>query len=298
MIKRYGPLWLISILSLLFLAPGFVHSGGSSVYYTDKVAVLAYHHIDDNRSGDVTITSKRFREQLSDLRNRGYQFITLKEFRSFMKGASVPPNAVLVTFDDGYESFYTKAFPILKEMHVPAVNFVVTKDLEHPEQTSIPSLSREEIRRMVSDMKEIEVECHSDSLHALAPDGGPLLTSRLSLPAGGFESDEQFDRRIVGDTRRSVDKLQALNDGPVDAYAYPFGAYTPRSIQQLRQAGIQYAFTTQSGLAERDDAPFEIPRINAGSPYVFANSIHNIIIHKLHGTPLGKNSSLTKQFAP
>ncbi|MED4600607.1 polysaccharide deacetylase family protein [Paenibacillus validus] len=282
MLRRYGLLWLISILSVLFLAPGFVHSGGSSVYYTDKVAVLAYHHIDDDQRGDVTITSKRFREQLRDLRNRGYHFITLREFRSFMKGGSIPPNSVLVTFDDGYESFYTKAFPILKEMRVPAVNFVITEDLDHPDRTLIPTLSREQIRRMISEMKEIEVECHSDSLHGRTPDGGPLLTTKLPLAEGGFESDEQFERRIVSDTRRSLDKLSTLNDGPIDAYAYPFGAYNLRSIELLRQAGIQYAFTTQSGMAERGNDPFQIPRINAGSPYVRMNSLNNMIIHKLY----------------
>ncbi len=43
-----------------------------------------------------------------------------------MEGATVPSNAVLVTFDDGYQSFYTAAYPILKSLRIPAVNFVIT----------------------------------------------------------------------------------------------------------------------------------------------------------------------------
>ncbi|UUZ91300.1 polysaccharide deacetylase family protein [Paenibacillus sp. P25] len=281
-LKNCIPLFLVAIAALL-LAPGLFYAG-ENVWYTDKVAVIAYHHIDDRIQGDVTITSARFREQLTDLLQRGYHFITLQQFRAFMGGGSVPPNAVLVTFDDGYQSFYTNAYPILKELNIPAVNFVITKDLEHPLESRIPSLSRDEIRQMTREWKDIEVQCHTDSLHDLAPDGGALFTTRLKV-GDRTETEEQFENRIISDTQRRRQKLSDLYEGPVDAFAFPFGIYDEHSATRLKKAGIHYAFTTVSGLTDRNTDPMQIPRINAGSPFIKANSLNNLIIRKLHQSP-------------
>lgn len=279
-LKKYGLQWLLAAVALLLLVPGMFHARGSDVWYTDRVAVIAYHHIDDHTQGDVTITTARFRGQLTDLLQRGYHFISLQQFRDFMAGGQVPTNAVLVTFDDGYRSFYTNAYPILKELNIPAVNFVITKDLEHPDQSLIPSLSRDQIRFMTREMKDIDAQCHSDSLHDRAPDGGPLLTSRLPKD-GGSENLPQFEQRITDDTKACVNKLKELYDRPVDAYAYPFGYYDEQSITLLRKSGIRYGFTTASGLTGRDADPMQIPRINAGSPFVKENSLNNLIIKSI-----------------
>ncbi|MEK8128932.1 polysaccharide deacetylase family protein [Paenibacillus filicis] len=290
-------LWLIAILSVMFLSPGFVHSGGSSVYYTDRVAVLAYHHIDDDTTGDVTISTDRFQGQLVDLGLRGYHFITLEQFRSYMQGQAVPSNAVLVTFDDGYESFYTKAFPVLQRLHVPAVNFVITHDLDHPGESLLPSLTPEEIRTMMAEDSDIDVQCHSDSLHAKSAGGDPLLTARLKN-GDSLETDDAYDQRILADTRTSIGKLSMLKTGPVDTYAYPYGAYDSRSVGLLKQAGMQYAFTTQPGIVDRNSDPMQLPRINAGSPYVRMNSLNNTIMHKLQRSSSSTISTHTKRLAP
>ena len=46
----------------------------------------------------------------------------------------VPPKTFVVTFDDGYDSVYRNAWPILKELSVPATVFLVTGwlDAERP----------------------------------------------------------------------------------------------------------------------------------------------------------------------
>ncbi len=97
--------------------------------YQNQVAVITYHHIDPSVQGDVTITPKLFRSQLIDLLDRNYHFITLDQLLAYYEGQEVPPNAVLITFDDGYESFYNYAYPVLKELSIPAVNFVITKKI-------------------------------------------------------------------------------------------------------------------------------------------------------------------------
>ncbi|MBE1443934.1 MULTISPECIES: polysaccharide deacetylase family protein [unclassified Paenibacillus] len=274
-------LWLL-IVVLLWLTPGIFQQAPLTVY-KDRVSVIAYHHIDDQTVGDVTIKTELLREQLTDLLQRGYHFISLTQFKEYLAGGPVPPNAVLVTFDDGYQSFYTRAYPILKELNIPAVNFVITKDLEQPLRSLIPSLSKDEIRHMTREMAGIDVQCHTDSLHDRAPNGGALFTTKLTNAQGVVETEQQFEQRIMDDTQLCRKKLGELYNRPIDSFAYPFGIYDARSADLLNRSGIHYAYTTVSGIASRNTDPMQIPRINAGSPFVKANSLNNLIIQRLHG---------------
>ena len=251
----------------------------NTIIYQNQVAVIVYHHLDNRVQGDITITPSLFKAQLSDLLRNGYHFITLSQFKDFFSGHIIPDNAILVTFDDGYESFYTQAYPILKQMSIPAVNFVITKDLEDPTGTSIPSLSREEIKTMVEEDNQIDFQCHSDHLHALA-DGKPLLTNKI-VTNGIPETDQQYNQRISSDTSACMDKLSLLYNRSVAFYAYPLGAYNMKSINLLKEAGIQYGFTTMSGMATPLTSPMLIPRINAGSPFVHTTSVNNLILKSI-----------------
>jgi peptidoglycan/xylan/chitin deacetylase (PgdA/CDA1 family) len=252
----------------------------NDIWYEDQIAVITYHHIDDHAESGVTISRALFESQLLDLKRRGYQFITLEQFERFFAGGKVPPNAVLVTFDDGYQSFYTNAYPILRKLSIPAVNFVITKDLEDPLHTTIPSLSRDDIRRMVDAKSGMQFGCHSDSLHAKTSNGTPMLTGRLGIGLQ-VETDEQFRARIVSDTKLCVQKLKELGSDAADVYAYPFGFYDASSVQLLQSAGIRFAFTTNSDMVTRKTPPMEIPRLNAGSPYMHSVSLNNLILRKV-----------------
>src|SRR4051794_5553072 len=96
---KTGMLAIIGISILLFSMNLFK----SNVVYKDQLAVLMYHHIYDQDTSSSTITTKLFRDQLTLLKTKGYQFISLQQMKKFLDGAAIPEKAVLVTFDDGYE---------------------------------------------------------------------------------------------------------------------------------------------------------------------------------------------------
>ncbi|WP_081824379.1 polysaccharide deacetylase family protein [Paenibacillus sp. UNC451MF] len=260
-----------------FLLLFSVHKWGSYTY-KDQVAVLAYHHLSHDEQSNVTITPQLFREQLSFLRQKGYEFITLEQFKQFIDGASVPKKAVLITFDDGYESFYTHGYPVLKEMGIPAVNFVVTKDLHDPKTSPLPSMSNEEIRQMAVETDGIDFQCHSHDMHAKI-NGNPLLTSLLHIN-GNPESPEEYRQRVLKDTNFCISNLHGLHSEKVDAYAYPYGMYHQEASELIRQSGIEYAFTVVSRMAVRHDDRMQIPRINAGNPSITPESLHQTIMRR------------------
>lgn len=266
---------LILLIAFMNFLPSLVRA--NDVVYSNEVVVLVYHHIDDQVQGSVTISTKLFEKQLEAMQRKGYHFISMDEFKSFKsEGTAIPDNAVLVTFDDGYKSFYTNAFPILKKMRVPAVNFVITKDLDNPGGTPLPSLSREEIMKMRNEFAGIDFQCHSDALHAMS-NGKPLLTNKITLN-GIIETNDEFKQRILNDTRTGLSKLIEVNGSKsVDSYAYPFGSYDDVTISYLQEAGVKFAFTTKPGITMKETDPMQIPRINAGSPFIRPHSINNLI---------------------
>ncbi|MCS7462567.1 polysaccharide deacetylase family protein [Paenibacillus doosanensis] len=269
----------LSIFGLGMLLPS-LQAAKTNVLYKDQVAVIMYHHVDDDAKSAGTITTKLFEDQLTYLKNKGYQFITLQQFRDYMQGAKVPHNAVLVTFDDGYESFYVNAYPILKHMRIPAVNFVITGDLENPLASYIPSLSKDEIVEMTTDTNFIDAQCHSNSFHYKLPDGSAALLGRI-VTDGKKETEEQYKQRVLGDTQACVAKLGELYPGPIDAYAYPFGFYDNKTIDYIGQGGMKYAFTIVPEMATRDEDPMQIPRINAGNSAVTPEVLDSSIMRRI-----------------
>lgn len=263
----------------LFTLP-FIGSTTPNYIYRDQVAVIVYHHLSDTAKSSVTITPELFREQLSYLKKRGFQFITLDQFKYFMAGGSVPDNAVLVTFDDGYKSFYDVGYPILKELNIPAVNFVITGTLHDPNGGNIPFLDDKTVKEMAAGKDDvIDFQCHSDQLHSQL-NGVALLTARLSAN-GVPESETAYRQRIAADTQACKNKLLADGEPQVDAYAYPFGSFDAKSASLIGQSGIRYAFTVVSEMATREDDPLQIPRITAGNPSITPQELERTIIRKI-----------------
>ena len=69
------------------------------------------------------VTTAKLIEQLSWLQHEGYtgSFDRRSAGRARRAASLCRRKSVLLTFDDGYESFYTRVYPVLKAFHFPAV---------------------------------------------------------------------------------------------------------------------------------------------------------------------------------
>ncbi|ASS65584.2 MULTISPECIES: polysaccharide deacetylase family protein [unclassified Paenibacillus] len=241
--------------------------------FQGKVGVLMYHDIEPAAAGADSITPGQFASELDGLRKIGYRIISLQQFRMFMQGKQdVPQGSLLITFDDGYESFYRYAYPILKQRGLSGACFVVTGDFSPSALVYTPHMTPAEIAKMESDDPVMEVQAHSDALHVKIDRRHDLLTGRI-LRAGRLESDADYRARITADTIKCLSALRPLNSHPVDSFAYPYGLHTPEAVSLLRAQEIKYAFTTAPGLASRNSDAMLLPRVNAGSPAISTASI-------------------------
>ena len=96
--------------------------------------VLEYHNFTENASqaADYTMTVSALRRDLDFLRDNGYTTVLPRELAAGQldDGSPLPQKAVLLTFDDGYESNYTLAFPILREYGAKAAISLITSRID------------------------------------------------------------------------------------------------------------------------------------------------------------------------
>lgn len=107
-------------------------------WWRRDVRVLAYHRVlavDDADRFDfdldlVSASVDGFRRQMQWLRRR-FRPMRLSDAVSALEAnEALPADAVVVTFDDGYDDNYRNAFPILRELGVPATFFVSTGHID------------------------------------------------------------------------------------------------------------------------------------------------------------------------
>lgn len=277
------PALIFASLISFILLPVKPAIGQTPAYYHDQVAVLMYHHIHEQALSSATIKPALFASQLEALVNKGYQFISLSDLQHYLNGATVPDNAVLVTFDDGYESFYTDALPILTRLKIPTVNYIITNNLNHRQETSLSFLTSEQIATIIASSKLVDFGCHTDNLHFKYPNGKAALTSPIMQPDGSEEANTAYQERIAQDTQKCIEKL--AQNRKVNHFAYPYGIYNKTAVKLISQAGIQYAFTTKSQMTTRQSNPMLLPRINAGSPWITPQKLDFAIKQKIEQYP-------------
>ncbi len=107
---------------------------------SNLLRVLTYHRVDDPESRPslyprVTVTPEAFTEQMQFLAVHYYP-ISLPELLDAKDSGSqsLPPRAVLITFDDAYCDFAEQAWPIMRRENIPATLFVPTAFPDHPER--------------------------------------------------------------------------------------------------------------------------------------------------------------------
>lgn len=100
--------------------------------------VLAYHRIDTQESrpadysGLISATPEQFRVQMEFLA-KNYSVVSLEQTLASQVGqATLPADAVLLTFDDATVDFAEQAWPILKSLNLPATLFVPTAYPDEP----------------------------------------------------------------------------------------------------------------------------------------------------------------------
>jgi peptidoglycan/xylan/chitin deacetylase (PgdA/CDA1 family) len=206
--------------------------------YRGPVPILMYHVIGTPPAGApnaaLWVPAGRLRRQLAALGRAGYRGVTLSQvWDAWHGGPGLPRRPVVVSFDDGYDSQYRAAGPILRRLGWPAL-----LDLQVDNLHVAGGLSAREVR-------------------ALLAEGWELADHTITHPDLTALGPAQLRREVAG----SRAALRRRFGVPVRFFCYPAGRYDAATERAVRAAGFRAATTTAPGIANPHEDPFALPRL-------------------------------------
>ena len=285
--KLFKRLFILSLISFSFLA-------AKKVEITDnKFISLCYHDVQDKIvSKDImTITTDELTSHFKWIKENNYHPISLDDILAAKRGEkALPKNAVLLTFDDGYESFYTRIYPLLKLYNFPAVFGLVTHWLNAPEGGNFTYGSKERSRDMLLTWKEIkemvdsglvEMGSHSHNSHygILAnPQGNtqPKYTSlHFDKTTKSYEEQEAYIKRVEADIKESSDELYKHTGVRPRSIIWPYGSYNKITQKIAKKYGMEITLTLDDGVNTLDDLT-QIKRVLISNDIKFQDFFWNM----------------------
>lgn len=234
---------------LLFTAsPLLPATDGNVTAPTGPLVVLLYHHVADDTPAVTSTPVAQFTAHLQYLSEHRFNVIALPEaLAKLNQGESLPPKSVAITFDDGYQSIYDNAWPLLKQHQFPFTIFVTTEPIE----------------RRYSAMMTWQ------QLQEMQQQGVTLANHSVSHPHMIALTKDEFQTEVE---RAQAILQQKLSSTPAKLFAYPFGEYTKAQAQWLAEAGY-HAFAQHSGPLSAASAPQGLPRFSLSGRYASLESL-------------------------
>lgn len=267
--RRSAAGWLVLLLFSLPTRPAAAEKGSGDLWDRGSYLVLCWHDVPSAvRDDPYAVSMEHFRAQLRVLADAGCSFVGVDAILGAARGgAPFPKNAVLLTFDDAYLSFYRNVYPVLKDGGYPAVLSVVSSWLETPPaRAEVPQdlMSWAQVREVAADGL-VEIASHSHDSHRALPSGpygstSPAFIARAyEASSRSYESEAAYRARVRADLEASSRTILARAGKRPRVLAWPYGRYTAAGIAEARAAGFELALTLDAGLADAA-SPLEAPR--------------------------------------
>jgi len=224
-------------------------TGWSSRYC---VPILTYHSISEHLFGklhpyhQINTPIAVFAMQMKWLRQAGYRTINLSELISGFDMVQDLSKRFVLTFDDGYQDFYTDACPLLRQCGFTATVFLATDRIRESSMRfeGADYLSWREVR-----------ELHSEG----------ISFGSHSVTHADFRSlgSEQIEYEL-GYSRETIEQQLGA---PVESFSYPFalpeedGDFVRYLADTLQNMGYSNGVSSTIGRAKPKDARYFLPRL-------------------------------------
>lgn len=203
-----------------------------------SVPVLLYHGISEKGNSD-TIGWASFNAQMHLLKENGYQTVSLDQFEAFLlHGIRLPKKSFLLTFDDGRKDSFYPADPVLQALDYRAVMFVITGTISENDGFY---LSEKELKEMVASGRW-DLGSHGRNIHQssavdlLGQTAHPLSNRLWLLAAARLETESEYEQRVAQDLSESKHDLESRFGISVDSFAFPYGDYGQKSVNDADRA--------------------------------------------------------------
>lgn len=219
---------------------------------TVSVPILTYHHVADGAS-ETVITQELLESHFAALKKAGYHTVLLTDLQNYvLNGDPLPEKPLVITFDDGYLSNYTKAFPLLEKYDMKAVFFVIGVSFGQNtyKDTGIaiePHFGVKEAKEMLASGR-VELGSHSYDMHQWRHyESGPVVRENLKKLPG--ETEESYKAAVRADARQFAAFYRQHFGGSTALFSYPRGAVTATAAAILREEGFTVTAASERGIS-------------------------------------------------
>ncbi|MDD5503958.1 MAG: polysaccharide deacetylase family protein [Candidatus Omnitrophica bacterium] len=199
------------------------------------VPVLMYHSIASEPESTLSVSPENFQKQMEYLNKAGFKVIPLDSLvQTMSQGRRPARKEVVLTFDDGFENNFTKAFPVLSKYGMPATVFLETARIGN----NAGYLNWDQVRVMA--MNNIDIGAHT----------------RTGIYLPSVKDDLKLTEEIA------LSKLDIENrlGNEVKYFCYPTGAFNDKIKEIVRASGYRGACATNRGFDRYNDS-YGIKRI-------------------------------------
>jgi peptidoglycan/xylan/chitin deacetylase (PgdA/CDA1 family) len=225
---------------------------------TDPVPILMYHVIAAPPAGaafpGLYVEPTEFAEQMQALKRAGWHAVTLDQVEEYWRrGVALPAGKpIVISFDNGYNSQYTQALPVLRKL-----GWVGDENLQ------------------LSGLPPSQGGLGSAQIRGLLAAGWELDTQGISH-ADLITLDAEALHYQVAVARRT---LQQRYHVPVNWFCYPSGHYDPTVVAAVKAAGFAGSTTVVPGWAHPSDDPYRLHRLR-----VLGGTSAQALLSLLHDT--------------
>lgn len=235
----------------------------------NQFVTLTFHDVRDDVENQTdrdmyAISTKNLAQYLAWIKKEGWKPIRLEDvWAARQKQQILPERAVLLTFDDGALSSYSKVYPLLKQYNIPAVFAIPTSWINGNTQAGYEAYGQGNLMNW-NQMREmqksglVEFVSHSNDLHKgiqANPQKNmePAAIVREYFPQlNRYETDAEYKTRVVEDLKKSKQVLDHELGIDTKAIFWPYGAVTPEAEEFAKQAGLPMSFSLGSVVSLAD----------------------------------------------
>lgn len=231
------------------------------------LTVIGYHEVtNDAKSALIpfyAVSSKNFETQVKWLQKNGFHFISVTQLLKAHEGKLIlPEKPVLLTVDDGYESFYTNIYPYVKENKIPVVLAIVGVWVNTPADQQVQfgddKIDRDKILtwsqiKEMSDSGYVEIASHSYDLHKgivgnPQKNSEPAATTRLYNPkTKKYEGDGDYNKRIYDDLKKNNELIKSKGIPSPRVMVWPYGRYNLETVRIAKHLGMPITISLDDG---------------------------------------------------
>ena len=256
--------WQTLLVVLAMMAGPIPFATAEEKNTSSNLFALCYHDVRDDVRGRgdpdaMAVSTRHLAEHFEWLRVNGYTPVTLDQIDAAKTGESLPKKPILLTFDDGYASFYNEIFPLLRRFNYPAVMALVGSWLEVAPGSNVvygdgdrkpreDFLTASQIREMANSGL-IEFASHTYDLHH-GVIGNPqqnlqpaAVTRQYLGQLQHYESDVQYQNRIRSDLQRNHILLERLTGREPRTLVWPYGQWSVEAENIARELGYEFFLT-------------------------------------------------------